>query len=142
MAKSDLYISIVPRDKIANVWPKVEPFLIEAMGTVPRQTDLVTLRGQAERGEAQIWIVAEQDQALGAFTTKIYKSNRGQICSVEWLGGNKLLSWIDIMAEIVEKFARKHKCVQVEGYGRMAWLRVLKKHGYEMQTITFAKKLD
>ena len=58
--------------------------------------------------------------------------------AMDWVGGKRMTEWLPIALDKFEKFAKDCGCEHLEGYGRTAWKRVLKKFNWEPDYIAIS----
>ena len=123
-----MIITMVPREALPSVWPKVAGMLDKAIKTTKkRRVTNLQLYEACLEGQSDLWIVADPDtkDVIAAFTTHILQYPAYRALSVQYLGGTRMKEWFGQSHEILKSFAKDAGCETIEGYGREAWLRVL-----------------
>jgi hypothetical protein len=62
--------------------------------------------------------------------------------AVDWVGGAEMRHWMHLALNEMEEHARNNKCEHLEGYGRMAWGRVLKRRGWKPEYVAYRMELS
>lgn len=78
---------------------------------------------------AQLWLIRDEDQTVGAGITEIYDTPKGLTCAVPVLAATDF-GVLRVLFEELELWARAEGCVRLEGYGRFGWVRALKTSGW------------
>ena len=136
-------IRIEPHD-IRKYWPHVMPLLKKATALSPGKVVVADILSQAEEGGLGVWAVvdARENAILAAFTTRVAIYPRSRALAVDFMGGGRMKEWIGIVDETLSDHARELGCTRLEGFGRDAWGRVLKGHGWGVSHVTYEKELD
>ena len=89
-----------------------------------------------------LWVVMdEEDNIIAAFTTRllVYPQRKG--LALDWVGGTRMKEWEDQLISTMRKYANELGCSHLEGYGRKAWGRALKKYGFYPEYIAYRMEL-
>lgn len=78
---------------------------------------------------AQLWLIDDQAQVVGAGITEIYDTPKGMTCGVPILAATEF-AVLEALFDTVEQWARAEGCVRLEGFGRQGWVRALKTAGW------------
>ena len=84
----------------------------------------------------------ENKKVIAAITTRIieYPGKRGM--AMDWIGGTRMLEWLPMAQRTLQKFAKENNCTHLEGYGRKAWSKVLKKYNWQPEYIAYRMELN
>ena len=135
-------ISAVPKETVKYIWKDVERVLKKSVSTAVGKMELIdVLRGILDDTYV-LWVVFENDIIIAAFTTRIIQYPRRRSMALDWVGGSRMKEWLDIGMKKVVEFAVLIDCQHLEGYGRKAWGRALKKHGFYPEYITYRMEID
>lgn len=137
-----MIISMVPTDFVDLVWNDVKPHFERAVATLKRYFRVDEIREDAKTGKLMIWIVADGKRIEAAFTTRIIQYHDRRALAYDWIGGNRVEEWQDDVLPLIEKYAGEYGCAHIEGTGRKGWERVLRKHGWTPEFVTFRKELS
>lgn len=99
------------------------------------------IRDEIERGDLVLWVVLSDKTPVAFYTTRLIEYPNRRAMAVDWLGGSKILSWRDAALDEMEKHARANNCQHLEGYGRLAWGRMLKRRGWEPEYVAYRMEL-
>ena len=61
---------------------------------------------------------------------------------MDWIGGKRMMEWLPKAMEILKDYAKDCGCSHLEGYGRKAWAKVLKKYNWEPEYIAYRMEMD
>lgn len=112
----------VPRGRLNEIWPAVEPLLRPAMersGEMPISDLLAALY----QGRFVLWLAWGAGLEAAA-VTEIADTINGRVCCIVACGGRDRDRWIGLRARL-EHYARSEGCRQMRIYGRKGWARVL-----------------
>tara|TARA_R110000823_G_C15908355_1_gene497515 strand:+ start:1246 stop:1674 length:429 start_codon:yes stop_codon:yes gene_type:complete len=131
----------VPIDFVYAMWGKVSHFIKLATDTTGGRFTEKDVYDDIQRGIYVLWIVVDNDDIIGALTTRIavYPNKRGM--SLDWVGGSGLLELIPMFHHVLEQYARDHKCSYLEGHGRGGWSRKLRNYGWKADHIVYNMEL-
>jgi len=124
----------VPVEQLDHYWRYAEPYLRRAH----ERMGFVTPAEWYERLKASrcdLWLVTVANAIKAAFVTSV----RGQTFTVECLGGDDMLTWIDLLDDL-ESQARDHGMTSIEFEGRPGWAW-LKRKGYGTRRVVLGKDL-
>ena len=61
---------------------------------------------------------------------------------MDWIGGKNINKWLPIAQEKLSQFAKESGCTHLEGFGRKAWQRVLRKFNWQPEYIAYRMELS
>lgn len=112
----------VPRGRLTEIWPAVEPLLRPAMergGEMPISDLLQALY----QGRFVLWLAWSGDLDAAA-VTEIADTTAGRVCVIVACGGRGRERWLPLRHKL-EWYARHEGCKRMRIYGRKGWARVL-----------------
>jgi len=124
----------VPVEHLDHYWHRVEPYLRRAherMGF----TSPADWYKRLKAGKCDLWLVFVAGHLRAAFVTSV----RGETLVVECLGGDDMLTWIDLLDDL-ESQARDNGMTSIEFEGRPGWAW-LKRKGYATRRVVLGKEL-
>ena len=62
--------------------------------------------------------------------------------AMDWIGGKRMMEWLPIAMEKLTSFAKDCGCSHLEGYGRKAWSKILKKYNWEPEYIAYRMEIN
>ena len=74
-----------------------------------------------------------------AVITEIAEYPKAKVLRYVLAGGTNLENWLEEIQEVIEKFAKKNHCTQLEVAGRKGWLKKLK--DFKEKAILLSKDL-
>lgn len=92
-------------------------------------------------GTAQLWLIKDQDQVVGAAITEIYNTPAGMTCAVPVVAAVSLEEAVAPCFEEIERWARAEGCTRMQGYGRLGWIRALKPYGWRPRAVEIEKDI-
>ena len=127
-----IYVSAVPSNEVAKLWPKLFPHLRSAAEYSHGRYEPEDIVESVLSGESQLWIAFEGENIKGITTTKIAHYPRKTCLDMIFLGGEDFFEWKDAMLEVLQRWARDCGCDAIESWGRPGFTRVFKDDGYKM----------
>jgi len=79
---------------------------------------------------------------VAGITTRIIAYPNKKSLAMDWIGGNRMSEWMPLAMEKLTKFAQDCDCCALEGYGRKAWGRVLKRYNWEPDYIAYKMEIN
>lgn len=122
---SDCTLALLHPLVIPDAWPKIEPFLLEACKTSKGRYTADDIKGWAERGDWQIWVVSDEDEVLSVTGTQIITYDTGlQTLAIRLCDGRERQRWQHYLEDILD-WGKQQGCTKAEGTFRIGWRRVL-----------------
>jgi len=124
-------ISLVPEEAVGRVWKDVEGILSKAVDTVENKSDVIDILKGVFDGTYILWVVLDDDdKIIAAFTTRLIVYPQRKALALDWVGGTQMKEWENQLIDTMKRYANELDCSHLEGYGRKAWGRALKKYGF------------
>ena len=135
--------SAVPKEAVKYIWKDVEKLLDKSVDTAEGKMEMIDVLEGILNNVYVLWVVMDDDDALiAAITSRIIQYPRRKGMALDWVGGSKMSKWSDMVMDTMTDFAKKNDCSHLEGYGRKAWIRVIKKYGFYPEYIAYRMEID
>ena len=135
MLSSDKVCTQVPKQDVFLIWTKVAPLLQKALdGTY----DIIDVEQGLQDNRFQLFI-SWNNGIESAVITEIAEYPKAKVLRYVLAGGTNLENWLEEIQEVIEKFAKKNHCTQLEVAGREGWLKKLK--DFKEKAILLSKDL-
>ena len=131
----------VPVDYLDTQWQYIEPILNKAVCLSPRKIDIKDVYEASKQGAYLVWTVEDEGEIIAVITTRMVFYPKGYALALDFVGGDKMKDWIELVLSTLEAHARHNKCIHMEGFGRKAWQRFIGKFGWYPAHITYHKDL-
>ena len=131
----------VPVDYLDTQWQYIEPILNKAVCLSPRKIDIKDVYEASKQGAYLVWTVEDEGEIIAVITTRMVFYPKGYALALDFVGGDKMKDWIELVLSTLEAHARHNKCIHLEGFGRKAWQRFIGKFGWYPAHITYHKDL-
>tara|TARA_Y100001938_G_C7952652_1_gene360084 strand:+ start:337 stop:747 length:411 start_codon:yes stop_codon:yes gene_type:complete len=131
----------VPVDYLETQWQYIEPILNKAVCLSPRKIDIKDVYEASKQGAYLVWTVQDEGEIIAVITTRMVFYPKGYALALDFVGGDKMKDWIELVLSTLEVHARHNKCIHMEGFGRKAWQRFIGKFGWYPAHITYHKDL-
>ena len=128
-------VTQVPVEDLEFIWPQVKAQLEKALDGSYSSYDILTY---IKENRMQLWI-SWNDGIEASFVTEVCDYPQMRVMRWVLAGGSNMESWLTLLTEKVENWAKKNKCQRLEIVGRKGWTKVLR--DYEPQAVYFVKEL-
>ncbi len=135
-------VSAVPKETVRYIWKDVERVLKKSVDTATGKVKLIDVLHGILNDTYVLWVVFDGEEVIAAITTRIIQYPQRRSMALDWVGGSKMKEWQDMAIEKITDFAVSNGCQHLEGYGRKAWGRALKKHGFYPEYIAYRMEIN
>jgi len=135
----------VPREAIDIVWSDVSSLLNKAILTSGGKYHIDDIYENLTKGYYNLWLIVDDkdgEKVIAALTTRIIWYPNRKAMAMDWIGGKRMMEWLPKAMEILTDFAKDCGCSHLEGYGRKAWSKVLKKYNWKPEYIAYRMEID
>ena len=130
MSSPDLLEAVAP-ERLPELWPKVAPFIKDALAFNPGDLGLADIAELVMRGRMQLWVLGN---VRAACVTELVVYPRRKVCRLVTFAGD--LKRARRLEEQMAAWATSQGATQLEIIGRRGWARTLKAAGWrEVATI-------
>jgi len=137
-----LRVSLVPPEAVRHVWKDVEKVLKKSVATAKDKSETIDVLVGILNGTYVLWVVMDEDDSIvAAFTTRLIVYPQRKALVLDFVGGTRMKEWNDQLIDTMRKYANELGCSHLEGYGRKAWGRSLKKYGFYPEYIAYRMEL-
>lgn len=137
-----MIFTAVPTEGVEIVWKDVKPLLDKAVNTSKGKFSIEDIYEYLLNGYYSLWIVMENKKVIAAITTRIVEYPASKGMAMDWIGGENINKWLPVAQKQISEFAKECGCSHLEGFGRKAWQRVLKKFNWEPEYIAYRMELN
>ena len=127
---SDVHVSLVPSEYVLDVWPGVEPFIVEALKFASGKYEPEDVRNLIVEYNYPLWIAFDDGGIKGAVITRFAQYPRKKYLYLEFCGGKDGFSWKAPMLRVLRSWAKDNDCDGIEGAGRDGWQKIFERDGY------------
>ena len=132
----------MPSEAVRHVWKDVEKVLKKSVATAQGKSETIDVLAGILTGIYVLWVVMdEEDSIIAAFTTRLLVYPQRKALALDFVGGTRMKEWNDQLIDTMRKYANELGCSHLEGYGRKAWGRSLKKYGFYPEYIAYRMEL-
>jgi hypothetical protein len=133
----------VPSEAVRHVWKDVEKVLKKSVATAQGKSETIDVLAGILTGIYVLWVVMDDDDSIvAAFTTRLLVYPQRKALALDFVGGTRMNEWNDQLIDTMRKYANELGCSHLEGYGRKAWGRSLKKYGFYPEYIAYRMELQ
>jgi len=141
-----MIFTAIPREALDVVWQDVASMLAKAVATSNGKFHIDDIYRDIENGTYSLWLAIDKElegnKVVAGITTRIIAYPNKKSLAMDWIGGNRMNEWMPFAMEKLTKFAQDCDCCALEGYGRKAWGRVLKRYNWEPDYIAYKMEID
>tara|TARA_R110001592_G_scaffold251873_1_gene514569 strand:- start:257 stop:655 length:399 start_codon:yes stop_codon:yes gene_type:complete len=132
----------VPSEAVRHVWKDVEKVLKKSVATAQGKSETIDVLAGILTDIYVLWVVMDDDDSIvAAFTTRLLVYPQRKALALDFVGGTRMKEWNDQLIDTMRKYANELGCSHLEGYGRKAWGRSLKKYGFYPEYIAYRMEL-
>jgi hypothetical protein len=133
----------VPSEAVRHVWKDVEKVLKKSVATAQGKSETIDVLAGILTDIYVLWVVMDDDDSIvAAFTTRLLVYPQRKALALDFVGGTRMNEWNDQLIDTMRKYANELGCSHLEGYGRKAWGRSLKKYGFYPEYIAYRMELQ
>ena len=142
--QTGLIFSPIPKDYVKGIWPSVAKVLKKSVNTAKGKYEVDDVLDCILKDELVLWVVIDtaNDDIVAAITTRLIEYPQGNAMAMDWIGGKRMMEWLPIAMEKLSSFAKDCDCSHLEGYGRKAWMKILKKYNWEPEYIAYRMEIN
>lgn len=148
MSMEELDVSLVRRQLVPFVWPKVRGFLEKATEISEGRYDIQDLYERLTKDpDWVLWVVfsihpeTKEMNIVAAITSTWTLYPQMKALHGQFLGGARIEEWQDKFCSIFDEWGRDNECDAVEFTGRKGWTKLLDRNGYRPVFVTYQKDL-
>lgn len=131
----------VPSPEVEDKWHLAEPWVRSAVDEYALLETADTYKARCLDRSAQLWLIVDHEQVIGAGITEVYGTPAGLTCAVPVLAAASFEDVLMPLFETVEQWAKGEGCVRLQGYGRLGWVRALKPYGWRPRAVEIEKDI-
>ena len=132
----------MPSEAVRHVWKDVEKVLKKSVATAQGKSETIDVLAGILTDIYVLWVVMDDDDSIvAAFTTRLLVYPQRKALALDFVGGTRMNEWNDQLIDTMRKYANELGCTHLEGYGRKAWGRSLKKYGFYPEYIAYRMEL-
>ncbi|EJF92647.1 hypothetical protein [Bartonella tamiae] len=131
-----------PFERIAKYADNITKAILRIRDKFPDDVDIDLLAKEIATGKRQLWIILDEKEQFAAFVTteiEITKLGNKRVLLLELAG--KGGAFLADMIVPIENWAKSIGATEICPYGRIGWLKRLKKHGFKPDVIKYKKEL-
>jgi|TARA_R100000049_G_C1870881_1_gene30707 hypothetical protein len=136
----------IPIKKVDEVWSLVKQNIQEALSYSGNHTDSDFVYQTIKSGKFQLWIVWDEnkktvkEQYNGVGVTEIVQRKLKRSCNIFIVTGKNRQNWQHLI-KVLEDFALKNECSNMELIARQGWEKIMEKFNYKKTHVVLEKAL-
>ena len=136
----------IPINKLDEVWSLVKQNIQEALSYSGNHTDSDFVYQTIKEGKFQLWVVWDKskktvkEQYNGVVVTEIVQRKLKRSCHIFIVTGKNRQQWQHLIS-VLEDFALKNDCNNMELISRNGWEKIMNKFDYKKTHVVLEKTL-
>jgi hypothetical protein len=133
----------VYQHEVEELLPFIYPFLHSAAERSRGQCDTVEFVEGVLDGSLVPYLIYTSQGLVGCFTMAVVEYVEKRVAEIVTIAVDAPEEdWLPTVDEVINRFGKTRRCVEIEGTGRLGWTRALLKLGYRPTFATVGKKVD
>jgi len=141
-----MIFTAIPKEALDVVWNDVALMIAKAVNTSSGKFHIDDVYQDIKEGNYALWLVIDEtkkeNKVVAGITTRVVKYPNKKSLSMDWIGGSRMVEWMPLVMKTLTAFAKDCDCQLLEGYGRKAWIRVLKKYNWKPDYIAYKMEIN
>ena len=136
----------IPSSNLDDVWSLVKKDISEALSYSGNHTDAQFVYDCVKENKMQLWVVWDKDKPTtlekyyGVVVTEIVKRKLIQSCNIFIVTGKHRQKWQHLIS-VLEDFALKNNCTNMELIARKGWERIMEQFNYKKTHVVLEKSI-
>ena len=136
----------IPIKKVDEVWSLVKKNIQQALSYSGNHTDADYVYQTIKDGKFQLWVVWDEskktvkEQYNGVVVTEIVQRKLQRSCHIFIVTGKNRQQWQHLIS-VLEDFALKNECNNMELISRNGWEKIMNKFNYKKTHVVLEKTL-
>ena len=134
-------ISIIPPNRVREVWSRARPHLERAIKFSNGRWTSDYVLASLVLNEQQLWITIDsKDKVIGAVTTQVACYPERTMLAIHFLGGDDFDGWYEYLLATLLRYAKDAGCDGIECVARNGFWKWFKRDGFEKDSSFYEKK--
>lgn len=136
-------IIAVQRNNIVDAWRDAEAFVDRGLKHTRGEMDKYDILSALLNTELQLWLaMSEDNRVIGIVLTTLNVGPQKKTCKIVLMvGGAFGDGWFKESLEVIEDYATKMGCHEIEEYGRAGWEKIGPSVGWKKGYVVMYKEL-
>jgi hypothetical protein len=140
-----MLVSLVMPAEVPNVWAKIRKYVVNVEEVSRGRATVTDIFTNLTEGRLMLWVVFDPtgDNGKAKFVafacTSIKQYPKKRMLHVDFVGGDKVETWLGALNETLSSFGAAQECVGLEAIGRRGWKHLAKKYGWNPKYTLFEK---
>jgi IS1 family transposase len=136
----------IPSSNLDDVWSLVKKDISDALSYSGDHTDAQFVYDCVKENKMQLWVVWDKDKSttlekyFGVVVTEIVKRKLIQSCNIFIVTGKHRQKWQHLIS-VLEDFALKNNCTNMELIARKGWERIMEQFKYKQTHVVLEKSI-
>ena len=136
----------IPSSNLDDVWSLVKKDISEALSFSGNHTDAQFVYESIKENKMQLWVIWDKskpttiEKYFGVVVTEIVKRKLIQSCNIFIVTGKHRQKWQHLIS-VLEDFALKNNCTNMELIARKGWERIMEQFNYKKTHVVLEKSI-
>tara|TARA_Y100001936_G_C15814702_1_gene528486 strand:+ start:137 stop:580 length:444 start_codon:yes stop_codon:yes gene_type:complete len=136
----------IPSSQVDDVWNLVKKDIQQALSYSGNHTDAEFVYETVKQNKMQLWVLwdnskkATIEKYYGVVVTEIAERKLKKSCNIFIVTGRHRQKWQHLI-KIIEDFASKHECTNIELIARKGWKKIMEQFDYKETHIVLEKTI-
>tara|TARA_Y100001951_G_scaffold104124_1_gene114804 strand:+ start:561 stop:1004 length:444 start_codon:yes stop_codon:yes gene_type:complete len=136
----------IPPSQLNDVWNLVKKDIQQALSYSGNHTDADFVYETIKNNKMQLWVLwdnskkATIEKYYGVVVTEIIERKLKKSCNIFIVTGRHRQKWQHLI-KIIEDFASKHECTNIELIARKGWKKIMEQFDYKETHIVLEKTI-
>lgn len=135
-------IAAIPAAGAHHFWPEISPGLENLLinHTLGRWT-VADVLDNIEAGEWQLFLVSDGERIIASIVCNVMDGHKKTLeLGLCW--GTGVNEWSQDVSDALDQIGRELGCDQLALDGRPGWRNIMRKHGYELNSVRYTRQLN
>tara|TARA_R100001126_G_C4860513_1_gene167061 strand:+ start:699 stop:1139 length:441 start_codon:yes stop_codon:yes gene_type:complete len=136
----------IPSSQLDDVWNLVKKDIQQALSYSGNHTDAEFVYDTVKQNKMQLWVLWDNskkttiEKYYGVVVTEIVERKLKKSCNIFVVTGRHRQKWQHLI-KILEDFALKQNCTNMELIARKGWKRIMEQFDYEQTHVVLEKPI-
>ena len=136
----------IPSINLDDVWSLVKKDISEALSYSGNHTDAKFVYDTVKEKKMQLWVIWDKskpttiEKYFGVVVTEIVERKLKKSCNIFIVTGRQRQQWQHLIS-VLEDFALKNNCTNMELIARKGWTRIMKQFQYNQTHVVLEKPI-
>lgn len=122
-------------------WPQFEAALKDSRELLVDSFTNEAILAAIVGSRIQMWVVSAETAEV-FILSQFYQTETTTVFQIFWTYGENFQKYLPLLADGFDQFARHHGATKIEIQGRKGFERLIKPYGYELDYVTYSRRVQ